>query len=60
MVEAQGRQRSALDVALMQEVLHGRLMKLAQADLASSLFCAYKAIAVRFGVWIAGVEPSIM
>ncbi len=56
MVDAGGRDEASLDVTPMRELLKGRFISLARADLAAALFGACEGIPAHFGVCITGIE----
>lgn len=58
MVDADGREEAALDVTPMRELLQGRFISLARADLATALFGACKGIPAHFGVCVTAIEQD--
>ena len=58
MVDTDGRAEAALDVKPMREMLDGRFMSLARADLAAALFGACNGIPAHFGVCVAAIEQD--
>ncbi len=58
MVDGAGRPEASVDLAPMREVLHGRFISIARADLAAALFGACDGIPAHFGVHISGIEPD--
>jgi 2-polyprenyl-6-methoxyphenol hydroxylase-like FAD-dependent oxidoreductase len=58
MVDGEGRVEAEVDMAPMRELLHGRFISLARADLAASLFGACDGIPTHFGVGVAGIEQD--
>jgi 2-polyprenyl-6-methoxyphenol hydroxylase-like FAD-dependent oxidoreductase len=58
MVDADGRDEAALDVTPMRELLQGRFISLARADLAAALFGACEGIPAHFGVWVTAIEQA--
>ncbi len=55
MVDADGREEAALDVASMRELLQGRFISLTRADLASALFEACDGTPANFGVSVSTI-----
>ena len=58
MVDGGGREQAAIDLAPLRELLHGRLVSLARADLAAALFAACDGIPTHFGVSVIGIEQN--
>ncbi|MGE5277629.1 MAG: FAD-binding domain [Acidobacteriota bacterium] len=58
MVDADGREEAALDVTPMRELLRGRFISLARADLAAALFGACEGIPAHFGVCVTAIEQD--
>ncbi len=58
MVDADGRVDATLDVRPMREMLGGRFISLARADLAAALFGTCDGIPAHFGVWFTAVEED--
>lgn len=58
MVDSGGRPEASVELAPMREVLHGRFISLARADLAAALFGACDGIPAHFGVHISGIEQD--
>lgn len=58
MVDADGREEAALDVTPMRELLQGRFISLARADLAAAIFGACDGIPAHFGVWVTAIEQD--
>jgi len=58
MLDAAGREDAALDVAPMREMLQGRFISLARADLAAALFGACDGIPARFGVSVTAIDQD--
>lgn len=58
MVDAAGREEAALDLRPMRELLQGRFISLARADLAAAIFDACHGIPARFGVGVSAVEEG--
>jgi 2-polyprenyl-6-methoxyphenol hydroxylase-like FAD-dependent oxidoreductase len=58
MVDRHGREVAHVDLAPMREVLQGRFISIARADLANALFGACDGIPARFGVSITGLESD--
>jgi 2-polyprenyl-6-methoxyphenol hydroxylase-like FAD-dependent oxidoreductase len=56
-VDARGREQTALDLSLLRERLQGRFISLARSDLSLALFGACEGIEARFGLSIAELEP---
>lgn len=58
MVDSRGGTQAALDVAPMREVLGGRFITVARADLATALLGACRGIPCHFGVAIGSIEDD--
>ncbi len=58
LVDAHGREEAALDLTPMRELLQGRFISLARADLATALFGACDGIPARFGVYVTAIEQN--
>ena len=58
MVDAEGRKEATMDVKQMRDMLHGRFMSIARADLAAALFYACEHIPAHFGVHIVGIRQD--
>ena len=58
MVDADGREEAILDLAPMRELLEGRFISLARADLAAALFGACEGIPAHFGVCVTAIEQD--
>src|SRR5581483_5301853 len=55
MVDSHGHDDANLDLTMMRELLHGRFVSLARADLSAALFSACEGIPCRFGTSITGI-----
>ena len=58
MVDSDGREQAAMDLAPVRELLRGRFISLARADLSDALFGACDGIPAHFGVSIIGIEQD--
>jgi 2-polyprenyl-6-methoxyphenol hydroxylase-like FAD-dependent oxidoreductase len=58
MVDGDGREEAALDLAPMRELLEERFISLARADLAAALLGACDGVPARFGVGVTAVEQG--
>jgi 2-polyprenyl-6-methoxyphenol hydroxylase-like FAD-dependent oxidoreductase len=58
MVDGKGREEAKLDLAPMRQLLQGRFISLARADLAAALFDACDGIATHFGVSVTAIEQD--
>ena len=58
MVDAAGRDDATLDLAPMREMLRGRFISLARADLAKALFEACGAVPAHFGVSVTAIDQD--
>ncbi len=58
MVDRDGREEAEMELAPMRELLQGRFISLARADLAAALFGACDGIPAHFGVSIAAIEQN--
>ncbi len=58
MVDRDGRDETELDLAPMRELLRGRFISLARADLSAALFGACDGIPAHFGVSITAIEQD--
>lgn len=58
MVDGDGREEAALDLTPMRELLEGRFISLARADLAAALFSACRGIPAHFGVWVTAIQQD--
>jgi 2-polyprenyl-6-methoxyphenol hydroxylase-like FAD-dependent oxidoreductase len=57
-LDADGRDEASLDLAPMRELLQGRFISLARADLAAALFGACDGIPAHFGVCVTAIEQD--
>ena len=58
MVDAAGRDDATLDLAPMREMLQGRFISLARADLAKALFEACGSVPAHFGVSVTAIDQD--
>ena len=58
MVDHDGREEAEMEVAPMRELLQGRFISLARADLAAALFGACDGIPAHFGVSVTAIEQN--
>ncbi len=58
MVGRDGRQEAAIDLTPMRELLQGRFISLARADLAAALFGACDGVPARFGVSLVAIDQD--
>jgi len=58
MVDRDGREEAEMELAPMRELLQGRFISLARADLAAALFGACDGIPTHFGVSVAAIEQN--
>jgi 2-polyprenyl-6-methoxyphenol hydroxylase-like FAD-dependent oxidoreductase len=58
MVDHNGREEAEMEVAPMRELLQGRFISLARADLAAALFGACDGIPAHFGLSITAIEQN--
>lgn len=58
MVDARGRDEATLDLTPLREMLGGRFISLARADLAAAIFDACRGIPAHFGVSVAAIEQA--
>jgi 2-polyprenyl-6-methoxyphenol hydroxylase-like FAD-dependent oxidoreductase len=58
MVDGHGREEAELDLAPMRELLHGRFISLARADLAAALIGACDGIPAHFGVSVIAIRQD--
>ncbi len=56
MVDAHGRNEASLDLEPVRDMLHGRFLSLARADLAAALFGACEGVRASFGLSIEALE----